>query len=172
VFSPISLTFEVRMDRVAKSAPHVPLWDLTANLVRIALQSSVSNYDRADRSWSIFPRPVCRIPISSCEKLFGGSANSPLYGSLTELLQILQPQLERMRITTAQTIAMDGLESRRRDAVIEARNQIYRPAQLSAWARLRTEFALEPTRNSSTPNLHHPVHLSNGAASLHLLPQT
>jgi hypothetical protein len=53
------------MGSVAKYALYVPLWDLTANLVRIALQSSVSNYDGADRSWSIFPRPVCRIPICS-----------------------------------------------------------------------------------------------------------
>jgi hypothetical protein len=48
-----------------------------------------------------------------------GSAKSPLHGSLAELLHTLQPQLERMKITTAQTIAMDGLESRLRDAVIE-----------------------------------------------------
>jgi len=52
----------------------------------------------------------------------------PLYGSLAELLQTLQPQLERMGIMTAETIVMEWLESRLRDAVIEARSQIYGPA--------------------------------------------
>ena len=40
---------EVRMGSDTKSLPYVPLWDMTWNLVRIALRSSVSNYDGADR---------------------------------------------------------------------------------------------------------------------------
>jgi hypothetical protein len=68
------MTFEVRMGSVAKYAPYVPLWDLTANLVRIALQSSVSNYDGADRSWSI---SEARLPYPNlfCEELVRGSAD-------------------------------------------------------------------------------------------------
>jgi hypothetical protein len=71
-----------------------------------------------------------------CEELVAGSADSPLYGSLAELLQTLQPQLEKMRIMPAATIAMEGLESRLRGAVVQARSQIYGPAQVCAWARL------------------------------------
>jgi ubiquinone/menaquinone biosynthesis C-methylase UbiE len=132
-----SLAFhEVRMSGVTKSFPYVPLWDLTINLVRIALQSSVSNYDGADRLGEHFTEAGLPYPHPFCEELVGGSADSPLYGSLAELLQTLQPQPERTRIMTAETIAMDGLESRLRDAVIEARSQIYGPAQVCAWARL------------------------------------
>jgi hypothetical protein len=124
------------MNSDTKSVPYVPLWDLTTNLVRIALKSSVSNYDGADRLVEHFCEAGLPYPNLFCEELVGGSADSPLYGSLAELLQTLQPQLERMRIMTAETLAMDGLESRLRDAVIEARSQIYGPAQVCAWARL------------------------------------
>jgi ubiquinone/menaquinone biosynthesis C-methylase UbiE len=127
---------EVRMTGVTKSLPYVPLWDLTINLVRIALQSSVSNYDGADRLGEHFSEAGLPYPHLFCEELVGGSTDSPLYGSVAELLRTLQPQLERMRIMTAETIAMDGLEGRLRDAVIEARSQIYGPAQVCAWARL------------------------------------
>ena len=80
--------------------------------------------------------PALPYPHLFCEELVGGSADSRLYRSLAELLQTLQPQLERMRMITAETIATDGLESRLRDAVIEARRQVYGPAQVCAWARL------------------------------------
>ena len=96
----------------------------------------MSNYDGADRLAEHFSEAGLPYPNLFCEELVGGNADSPLYGSLAELFQTLQPQLERMRIMTAETIAMDGLESRLRDAVIEARSQIYGPAQVCAWARL------------------------------------
>lgn len=127
---------EVRMSGVTESFPYVPLWDLTIKLVRIALQSSVANYHGADRLAEHFSEAGLPYPSLFCEELVGGSADSPLYGSLAELLQTLQPQLEKMRITPAATIAMEGLESRLRDAVVQARSQIYGPAQVCAWARL------------------------------------
>jgi choline dehydrogenase-like flavoprotein len=64
-----------------------------------------------------------------------GRADSPRYGSLAELLQSLQPQLDRMRTVLGETFTMEGLERRLRDAV-EARNQTFGPAQVCAWARL------------------------------------
>ena len=127
---------EVRIASDTKSFPYVPLWDLTTNLVRIALKSSVSNYDGADRLAEHFSEAGLPYPSLFCEELVGGSVESPLYGSLAELLQTLQPQLERMRIMAAETIALDGLESRLRDAVVKARSQIYGPAQVCVWARL------------------------------------
>jgi SAM-dependent methyltransferase len=127
---------EIRMGDDTKSFPYVPLWDLAANLVRIALQSAVPNYHGADRLVEHFSDAGLPYPDLFCEKLIGGGANSPLYGSLAELLQTLQPQLEKMKIMTPETIAMNGLESRLRDAVVAARSQIYGPAQVCAWARL------------------------------------
>jgi len=78
---------EVRMGSTTKSFPYVPLWDLTTNLVRIALQSSVPNYDGADRFVEHFSEAGLPYPNLFCEELVGGSTDSPLYGSLAELLQ-------------------------------------------------------------------------------------
>jgi SAM-dependent methyltransferase len=127
---------EIRMGDDTKSTPYVPLWDLTADLVRTALQASVPNYHGADRLVEHFSEAGLPYPHLFCEKLIGGSADSPLYGSLAELLKTLQPQLKRMRIVATETIAIEGLESRLRDAVVEARSQIYGPAQVCVWARL------------------------------------
>jgi SAM-dependent methyltransferase len=127
---------EIRLNDDIKSFPCVPLWDLTANLVRIALKSSVPNYDCADRLVEHFLEADLPDPHLFCEKLIGGGADSPLYGSLAELLRTLQPLLGRTGIMTAETVAMEGLESRLRNAVVEARSQIYGPGQVCAWARL------------------------------------
>ena len=127
---------EVRVGDDTGSFPHVPLWDRTANLVRIAFRSSLQNYHAAERLVEHFSEAGLPYPHLFCEKLVGGSADSPLYGWLAELLQSLQPQLDRMRIVPGDTYTMEGLESRLRDAVVEARSQIFGPAQVCAWARL------------------------------------
>lgn len=127
---------EVRVGDDTGSFPHVPLWDLTANLIRIAFQSSLQNYYAADRLVEHFSDADLPYPHLFCERLVGGSADSPLYGWLAELLQSLQPQLDRMRIVPGETFTMEELESRLRDAVVEARSQIFGPAQVCAWARL------------------------------------
>lgn len=125
------------MSGVTKSFPYVPLWDLTIKLVRIALESSVANYHAADRLVEHFSEAGLPYPNLFCEELVGGSADSPLYGSPAELLRTLQPQLEKMRIVPAETIAMEGLESRLREAVIQARS-----ADLWTCADLRLGAAL------------------------------
>jgi hypothetical protein len=118
------------------TALYVALWDLAVNLIRTAFQSSVQNYYAADRLVEHFSEAGLPYPHLFCEKLVGGGADSPLYGWLAELLQSLQPQLDRMKIVSGETFTTDGLESRLRDAVVEARSQIFGPAQVCAWARL------------------------------------
>jgi hypothetical protein len=96
----------------------------------------MQNYYGADRLVEHFSEAGLPYPRLFCEKLVGGDADSPLYGSLAELLQSLQPQLDRMRIVPGETFTMEGLEKRLRDAVVEARSQVFGPAQVCAWARL------------------------------------
>jgi ubiquinone/menaquinone biosynthesis C-methylase UbiE len=132
---------EVRPSSDTQSFPYVPLWDLTTKLVRTALESSVPNFHGADRLVEHFSEAGLPCPNLFCEELVGGSPDSPLYGLLAELLQTLQPQLEKMRIMPAETIVMEGLESRLRDAVVEARSQVFGPAQVCAWARLNSVWS-------------------------------
>ena len=127
---------EVRMGDDAGSFPHVPLWDLTANLIRTVFQSTIQNYRAADRLVEHFLEAGLPYPHLFCERLVGGGADSPLYGWLAELLHSLQPQLDKMRIIPGDTFTTEGLESRLRDAVVEGRSQIFGPAQVCAWTRL------------------------------------
>jgi ubiquinone/menaquinone biosynthesis C-methylase UbiE len=127
---------EVRVSDDTGSFPRVPLWDVTVSLIRTALQSSLQNYYAADRFVEHFSDAGLPCPHLFCEKLVGGSADSPLYGSLAELLQSLQPRLDSMRIVLGDTFTMESLESRLRDAVVESRSQIFGPAQVCAWAWL------------------------------------
>jgi ubiquinone/menaquinone biosynthesis C-methylase UbiE len=127
---------EVRVGDDTGSFPQVPLWDVAANLVRIAFQSSLQNYYAADRLVEHFSEAGLPYPHLFCEKLVGGNADSPLYGWLAELLQSILPQLDRMGTVPGETFTMEEFESRLRDAVVEARSQVFGPAQVCAWARL------------------------------------
>jgi len=55
---------------------------------------------------------------------------------VAETLESVLPQLVRMRILTADSIAIETLETRIRDDVLEARSQIVGPAQFCAWTRV------------------------------------
>jgi 2-polyprenyl-3-methyl-5-hydroxy-6-metoxy-1,4-benzoquinol methylase len=127
---------EVRVSDGAESFPRVPLWDLTVYVIRTVLQSSLPNCDAADRLLEHFSEAGLPFPHLFCEKLVGGSADSPLYGWLAELLPTLQPQLDSIRISSGETFTTDNLESRLRDAVVEARSQVFGPGQVCAWVRL------------------------------------
>ncbi len=127
---------EVRANDDAGSFPRVPLWDLSGYLIRTVFQSSIQNYYAADRLVEHFAEAGLPHPHLFCEKLVGGGSDSPLYGWIAELLQSLQPQLDKMRIVSGEMFTTDGLESRLRDAVVVARSQVFGPAQVCAWARL------------------------------------
>jgi hypothetical protein len=94
------------------------------------------NYYGAERLVEHFSEAGLPHPQLFCETLAGGGADSPLYRSRAELLHSLQPQLERMRIVPKETITMEGLDRRLREAVVEARSQIFGFAQVCAWAQL------------------------------------
>jgi ubiquinone/menaquinone biosynthesis C-methylase UbiE len=127
---------EVRLADEIESFPRVPLWDLVANLIRIACQASMPNYYAADRLIEHFSEAGLPIPQLFCEVIAGGNADSPLYRSRVEILQSLQPQLEKMRIVLGETMTMEVLERRLREAVIEARSQVFGFAQICAWAQV------------------------------------
>jgi hypothetical protein len=66
----------------------------------------------------------------------GGGADSPLYAWATETLRSLQPQLIKMGLLGAETLAIDTLEGRLRTAAIEARSQIEGAPQVCAWVTI------------------------------------
>jgi hypothetical protein len=63
----------------------------------------------------------------------GGGADAPHYAWLAGVTRTLLPQMIQAGVATAETIAIDTLESRLRSAVVETHGQVEGPAQVCAW---------------------------------------
>jgi SAM-dependent methyltransferase len=119
-----------------QSFPRVPLWHQAWEWSRLAFQAVAPHCDAGDRLIEHFATAGLPLPTLFCESPAGGGEDSPLYSWMAETLHSFLPQLERMRILTADTIAIETLAGRIREAVVQARSQITGPAQFCAWARV------------------------------------
>ena len=118
------------------SQPPVPLWQLAVNLIQMACQSGLPHYDVSSRLVEYFSEASLPEPDLFCETLVGGGIDSPLYAWATETVRSFLPQLAKMGIVLGELLGIETLESRLREAVLEARSQIVGPAQVCAWARI------------------------------------
>jgi hypothetical protein len=75
-------------------------------------------------------------PTLFSETLVGGGADAPHYAWFAEVIWTLLPQMVQSGVATAETVAIETLESRLRSAVVEARSQVEGPAQICAWTRI------------------------------------
>jgi ubiquinone/menaquinone biosynthesis C-methylase UbiE len=119
-----------------QSLPDVSLWQQAEEWSRMALQAVAPHCDAGGRLIEHFSRAGLPVPTLFCECLIGGGEDSPLYAWMADKLESLLPQLLRMGIVTADTIAINTLEDRLRASVVEARSQILGPAQFCAWTRV------------------------------------
>jgi hypothetical protein len=97
----------------------------------------VASHYRCERSAdrALLPsRPA--EPTLFCDSPAGGGEDSPSFAWAAETPKSFVPQFVRMRILTADSIAIETLETRLRDAVVGARSQIVGPAQFWGWARV------------------------------------
>jgi ubiquinone/menaquinone biosynthesis C-methylase UbiE len=128
---------EFLIERSLPSLPPVRLFDLTMELLLIALQDGLPHHDTGGRliehfatAGLSFPAVFCEIPIASGE-------DSPMYAWLADSLQTVLPRLVQMGVVvTEEAVAVETLERRLRTAVVEARGQMNFPAQVCAWSRL------------------------------------
>jgi ubiquinone/menaquinone biosynthesis C-methylase UbiE len=118
------------------SLPGVELWRQTGEWIEMAFRAVTPHGDAGARLIEHFSLGGLPHPNLFCESLVGGGKDSPLYAWATGVLESLVPQLVRMRVVTEDTIAIETLEARLRDAVVEARSQIVTPAQFCAWAKV------------------------------------
>ncbi len=114
--------------QVVQSLPSVSLWQQAGEWIRMAFQT-----DAGGRLIEHFSRAGLRRPSLFCESPVGGGEDSPLIAWISETLESFLPQLAKMRIMTADTIAIETFEDRLRTAVIKAQSQIVGPAQFCAW---------------------------------------
>jgi ubiquinone/menaquinone biosynthesis C-methylase UbiE len=126
---------EIRLIQMFDSRPPVPLWQVTGNFIQLACQSALPHYDVSNRLIEYFSESGLPQPDLFCETPVGGGIDSPLYAWMAETLQSFLPQLAKMGIGAAESVGIETLEGRLREAVVEARSQIVAPGQVCAWAR-------------------------------------
>ena len=119
-----------------QSIPSVSLWQQAGEWIQMALQSVAPHYDAGGRLIEYFSRAGLPQPTLFCESPVGGGKDSPLCPWVADTLESFMPQLLRMGMATADTIAIDTFKDRLRTAVVETHSQIVGPAQFCAWTRV------------------------------------
>ena len=111
-----------------QSLPSVSLWQQAGEWIRMAFQAAVPHHDAGGRLIEHFCRAGLPQPTVFCESPVGRGEDSPLVAWIADTLESFLPQLAKMRILTADTIAIETFEDRLRTAAVEAHSQIVGPA--------------------------------------------
>jgi 2-polyprenyl-3-methyl-5-hydroxy-6-metoxy-1,4-benzoquinol methylase len=119
-----------------QSLPTVSLWQQAGEWIQVAFQAAAPHHDAGGRLIEHFSRAGLPQPTVFCESPVGRGEDSPLVAWIADTLESFLPQLAKMRILTADTIAIETFEDRLRTAVVEAQSQIVGPAQFCAWTRV------------------------------------
>jgi 2-polyprenyl-3-methyl-5-hydroxy-6-metoxy-1,4-benzoquinol methylase len=119
-----------------QSLPTVSLWEQAGEWIQAAFQAVAPNHDAGGRLIEHFLRAGLPQPIVFCESPVGGGEDSPLIAWIAGTLESVLPQLAKMRIVTADAIAIEKFEDRLRTAVVAAQSQLVGPAQYCAWTRV------------------------------------
>ena len=119
-----------------QSLPTVSLWQQAGEWIRMAFQAAAPHHDAGGRLIEHFSRAGLPQPTVFCESPVGRGEDSPLVAWIADTLESFLPQLAKMRILTADTIAIETFEDHLRTALVEAKSQIVGPAQFCAWTRV------------------------------------
>ena len=125
---------EVRLTGRIDSLPFLPLWQTTGDLILTGFRSALAHYDVSERLVECFSDAGLPQPSLFCEIPIGAGPDSPLYGWLALTLQSILPQLTKAGILVGQSVELESLESRLRNAVVAARSQVAGFTQICAWA--------------------------------------
>jgi SAM-dependent methyltransferase len=126
---------ELRLRDACRSVPNVPLWEMIDSLLRSAFSSLLPHYDAGDRLIEHFGHAGLPEPNLFCETHVWGTAHEPHYAWMVDTLRVLLPQLQRLGIVAADFMGIETLETRLRNAVLQAHSQVAGPPQICAWAR-------------------------------------
>jgi ubiquinone/menaquinone biosynthesis C-methylase UbiE len=124
------------LDLPVNSRPPVALWQQTSDWLLTTFRRGAPSYDAAGRLIEYFSRAGLPQPALFSETPVGGGIDAPHYAWLAGVIRTLLPRMVQTGIVTAETLAIDTLESRLRSAVVEARSQVEGPAQVCAWTSI------------------------------------
>ena len=127
---------EVRLTGRLDSLPFLPLWQTTGDLILTGLRSALAHYDVSERLVECFSDAGLPQPNLFCETPIGAGPESPLYGWLALTLRSILPQLAKAGILVGQSVELETLENRLREAAVAARSQVASPTQICAWAMI------------------------------------
>jgi ubiquinone/menaquinone biosynthesis C-methylase UbiE len=127
---------EFILDRPVHSRPHVALWQQTTDWVMTTFRRGAPSWDATARLIEHFSSAGLPQPALFSETPVGGGADAPHFAWLADVARTLLPRMVETGVVTAETVAIDTLESRLRSAVVDARSQIEWPAQVCAWTRV------------------------------------
>jgi ubiquinone/menaquinone biosynthesis C-methylase UbiE len=127
---------EFIVDRPLPSRPHVALWQQAADWLLTTFRGGLPSWDAAGRLIEHFSSAGLPQPALFSETPVGGGVDAPHYAWLAGLVRTLLPRMIETGVVTAETVAIDTLESRVRSAVVEARSQVWGSAQVCAWTRV------------------------------------
>jgi ubiquinone/menaquinone biosynthesis C-methylase UbiE len=127
---------EFIVDRPVHSRPHVELWQQTTDRLLTTFRGGAPSCDATGRLIEHFSSAGLPQPALFSETPVGGGVDSPLYAWLAGVARTLLPRMVETGVVTAETIAIDTLESRLRSAVVDARSQVEWPAQVCAWTHV------------------------------------
>ena len=119
-----------------QSLPRISLWEQAGEWIQMAFQAMVPNHEVGGRLIEHFRRGGLPQPILFCESPVSGGEDSPLINWIAGTLESVLPQLAKMRIVTADAIAIETFEDRLRTDVVEAESQLVGPPQYCAWTSI------------------------------------
>ena len=127
---------EFMLDRPVHSLPHVALWQQATEWLLTTFRSAAPSWDAAARLIEHFSNAGLPQPQLFSETPVGGGVDAPYYAWLAVVARTLLPRMVETGVATAESVAIDTLESRLRSAVVDARSQVEWPAQVCAWTRV------------------------------------
>jgi ubiquinone/menaquinone biosynthesis C-methylase UbiE len=127
---------ELILDRPFHSRPHVELWQQTADWLLTTFRRGAPSWDATGRLIEHFSSAGLPQPALFSETPVGGGVDAPHYAWLAGVARTVLPQMVETGVVSAETVAINTLESRLRSAVVEARSQVEGPVQVCAWTRV------------------------------------
>jgi 2-polyprenyl-3-methyl-5-hydroxy-6-metoxy-1,4-benzoquinol methylase len=127
---------EAILDLPVNSRPRVALWQQTSDWLLRTFRLGAPSYDAAGRLIEYFSGAGLAQPALFSETPVGGGVDAPHYAWLAGVTRTLLPRMVETGVVTAETLAIDTLESRLRSAVVDARSQVEGPAQVCAWTSI------------------------------------
>ena len=124
---------EVRLTGRIDSLPFLPVWQTTGDLILTGFRSALAHYDISERLVECFSDAGLPEPNLFCEIPMGAGPDSLLYGWLALTLRSILPQLAKAGILVGQSVELESLESRLRNAAVAARSQVAGFTQICAW---------------------------------------